>query len=148
MMHKYILTLLLSLMSVLPAYATSMMGIPVLNTNISKGTIITQDMMTNRTLPQRRLASTVILNADEIVGLEAMRPLRANVPLYSNQLRIAPEVHRGESVTVVYKSGNMVLRLGAEALEDGYIGESIKVTGASNNTITAKVEKPGLLSVQ
>ena len=129
------------------AHSSPILEIPVLSAKINKGDIITKEMLTSKPMPKGRLASTVILNPEELIGLEAVRPMRPNVPVYGNQLRMPPEVHRGDQVTVVFKSGTMVLKLDAKALEDGYVGEAIKVTGASNNTIMATIHDGGILTV-
>lgn len=144
-MKKLLITALL--LGSAAAHSSPILDIPVLSAKIQKGVVITEDMLASKPMPKGRLASTVVLNPEELVGLEALRPMRPNVPIYGNQLRMPPEVHRGDQVTVIFKSGTMMLKLGAKALEDGYVGDSIKVTGASNNTIMATITDGGVLTV-
>ena len=147
MFMKKVIMFTALLLGSLTAHSSPIMEIPVLNAKIKKGDIITKQMIASKPMQKGRLASTVIMNVEELVGLEALRPMRPNVPIYGNQLRMPPNVHRGDRVTVIFKSGSMVLKLDAKALEDGYAGESIKVTGASNNTIMATIQDGGVLTV-
>ena len=70
---------------------------------------------------------------------------RATVPASGGGRSIADAaVRRGESVTLIYEAPGMSLTMRARALEDGAVGQSVRlVNTSSNRTIDAVVTGPG-----
>ncbi len=70
---------------------------------------------------------------------------RATLPSTTGARTVADAaVRRGESVTLVYQSPGMSLTMRARALEDGAVGQPVRLLNtASNRTIDAVVTGPG-----
>jgi len=80
-------------------------------------------------------------------SVQVVRPggARATVPASGGGRSIADAaVRRGESVTLIYEAPGMSLTMRARALEDGAVGQSVRlVNTSSNRTIDAVVTGPG-----
>jgi len=80
-------------------------------------------------------------------SVQVVRPggARATLPSASGARTIADAaVRRGESVTLVYNAPGMSLTMRARAMEDGAIGQSVRLMNTSSNrAIDAIVTGPG-----
>jgi flagella basal body P-ring formation protein FlgA len=80
-------------------------------------------------------------------AVQVVRPggMRATLPATAGGRTLAnADVRRGESVTLVYEAPGMSLSMRTRALEDGLVGQSVRVLNtASNRTIDAIVTGPG-----
>ncbi|HVK79489.1 MAG TPA: flagellar basal body P-ring formation chaperone FlgA, partial [Verrucomicrobiae bacterium] len=79
-------------------------------------------------------------------AVQVVRPggLRATLPAAGGRSIADAAVRRGESVNLVYQAPGMSLNMRARALEDGAIGQSIRLQNTSSNrTIEAVVTGPG-----
>ena len=81
--------------------------------------------------------------------MQADRNIRAGAILRLNQLSWPKMVRAGDVVSVVARSGAMVITVTGEAKQDGNRGEWIKVTNIeSKKTISARVTGPGEVKVE
>lgn len=95
-----------------------------------------------------RLSSSVVLDADELIGFVARRALAPNQPIGETDVQLPVAVRRGEIVTMVLESGTITLTAQGRALDDGATGDVIRVTNTqSDRTIDATVEGPGVVRV-
>ncbi|MEZ5995117.1 MAG: flagellar basal body P-ring formation chaperone FlgA [Hyphomonadaceae bacterium] len=82
-----------------------------------------------------------------VSAVQVVRPggARATLPSTTGARTIADAaVRRGESVQLVYEMPGMSLAMRARALEDGAIGQSVRLLNTSSNrTIEATVTGPG-----
>lgn len=79
-------------------------------------------------------------------SVNVVRPggARATVPASGGRSIADAAVRRGESVTLVYEAPGMSLSMRARALEDGAVGQSVRLLNTSSNrTIDAVVTGPG-----
>lgn len=80
-------------------------------------------------------------------SIQVVRPggARATLPASTGGRTIADAaVRRGETVTLVYAAPGMSLTMRARALEDGAVGQSVRLLNiSSNRTIDAVVTGPG-----
>lgn len=59
--------------------------------------------------------------------LEALRRIERGEPITSMNARIAPDISRGQTVTLVWSDGPVRLECPGEVLAEGFVGETIKV---------------------
>lgn len=81
-----------------------------------------------------------------VTAVQVVRPggLRATLPAAGGRTIADAVIRRGESVTLVYQAPGMSLNMRARALEDGAIGQPIRLQNTSSNrTIDAVVTGPG-----
>lgn len=82
-----------------------------------------------------------------VTSVQVVRPggMRATLPPSNGGRMIADAaVRRGESVSLVYQAPGLMLTMRARALEDGAVGQSIRLLNTSSNrTIDAVITGPG-----
>ncbi|HEX8900785.1 flagellar basal body P-ring formation chaperone FlgA [Vitreimonas sp.] len=79
-------------------------------------------------------------------AVQVVRPggLRATLPAAGGRTIADAAIRRGDSVSLVYQAPGMSLTMRARALEDGAIGQPIRLQNTSSNrTIEAVVTGPG-----
>lgn len=79
-------------------------------------------------------------------AVQVVRPggLRATLPAAGGRTIADAAIRRGESVNLVYQAPGMSLNMRARALEDGAVGQTIRLQNTSSNrTIDAVVTGPG-----
>jgi flagella basal body P-ring formation protein FlgA len=73
-------------------------------------------------------------------ALEFAEPLQAGTPLFARLIRPRPIVHRGQSLAAMVQDGALLITLKVEALEDGALGQLIRVRNPlSRRDLHAKV---------
>lgn len=85
--------------------------------------------------PPGRFASSI----EELVGKTARVTLLADRPIPLPELRAEKIVGRGEELRVLVHAGGLEVTVLAEALEDGALGERIKVRNRSSQRVFAAV---------
>jgi flagellar basal body P-ring formation protein FlgA len=82
-----------------------------------------------------------------VTHVRVVRPggMRATLPAATDSRIMADAaVRRGETVTLIYQAPGMSLSMRTRALEDGAVGQSVRLLNtASNRTIDAVVTGPG-----
>jgi flagella basal body P-ring formation protein FlgA len=122
--------------------------VPVLSRPIGRGeTIHAEDLEWVR-LKDSRLGTSVIVNPADLVGQSARGPLRPGTPVRATQLRKPVVVAKGSLVLVMLDRPGMALSARARALEDGGIGETIRVSNLQSSVvIEGTVSGPGRIDV-
>jgi flagellar basal body P-ring formation protein FlgA len=83
-----------------------------------------------------------------IAGMIPRRSIRAGEAIRSSWLAPAKAVARGETVDVEVRAGGALLRLPAEALASGSVGQTILVRNPeSNRRFPARIEAPGKVAI-
>ena len=128
--------------------AVEMVEVPVLNRRIEPGEIIRrQDVEWTSTRVDRVGRNTVVV-ADRLLGMSPRRPLRPGDAILSGDLRAPIVVPKNSLVTIRLESPRMVLSAQGKALEDGAMGDVIRVINSkTNKVITAAVAEPGEVRV-
>lgn len=123
--------------------------IPVLTSSVAKGTTLTADLITQQPVPASQIFASTITTPQALVGQQTTRALTAGQPINRLHVRAVPLVARESAVTVLYERGSVTLSGRADALEDGQLGQSIRVRNpASRTTLVAIVSGPGTVTVQ
>lgn len=117
--------------------------VPVIAGNLSSGDVIGERDITWIEVPARQVGSHIITSKQDLVGMAARRPLRANSLVRHSDLQRPVAVKRGAIVTMVVATDRITLTAQGQALEDGGIGDRIRVTNtASKSTVIGIVESP------
>ncbi|MDA1098927.1 MAG: flagellar basal body P-ring formation chaperone FlgA [Proteobacteria bacterium] len=117
--------------------------VPVASRDIRKGQKITSADFKWMELSLRLLASDIVEHPDQMVGLAAKRNLRQNQPIKQSNLRIPIMIAKGSMVTITLNSGGISLIGTGRALEDGSLGESIRIMNVqSKRSLDASVIAP------
>ncbi|NLJ12520.1 flagellar basal body P-ring formation chaperone FlgA [Denitrificimonas caeni] len=89
-----------------------------------------------------------ILNLENVIGQKLTRPIQPNQVISANFLKAAAAVNKGDAVVISARGSSMFVRMPGIALEEGAIGQQIKVRNArSQRTVHARVTAPGQVEV-
>ncbi len=117
--------------------------VPVPRRPVPAGARLEAGMLETVERPLRTLPAEVVREVAALEGLEARRRLPAGRPIRRDDVGPPRLVRRGEAVTVVYRRGALELLLTARALEDGGLGEVVRLINPdSRRSLRARVTGP------
>lgn len=114
---------------------------------IETGTVIDQGMLTMRKGNLGRLPSGTIRHADEAIGMLTRRTITSGSTLREYQLRSVPLVEQRQTVSVEAKGSGFRVSREGEALEDGGMGDEVRIRLSRREIITGKVIGSGRVAV-
>ncbi|ARN73066.1 flagellar basal body P-ring formation chaperone FlgA [Oceanicoccus sagamiensis] len=116
---------------------------------VAKGEIISRSVLEMREMDISRLNGTYFTQMDDVTGMQAKRPLRADKPVTANYLEPPLLIRKGEQVQMTARSGGLVVKIAGVALTDGHKGEQISVrNNQSKRVVEARVSGPGQVAIQ
>ncbi len=116
------------------------LDIPVLTNRMSPGDEITETDIDWVRVPATRVSQNIIDDTSDLIGFTPRRSLRPGEPVRSSDVEPPRLVEKGSIVTVTYNLANMSLSTRGRALEDGAMGEIIKIVNPrSHRTIEVEV---------
>lgn len=123
--------------------------VPVLARSLGHNEVIgARDLVWTR-VRQDTLRRDIITDVDQMIGMEPRQSLRSGQMISTSELQKPIAVARGALVTMVLKHGAMSLSSQGRAIEQGSVGDVIRITNnRSNLTVEGKVEGPNMVSVQ
>ncbi|WP_439817321.1 flagellar basal body P-ring formation chaperone FlgA [Zavarzinia sp. CC-PAN008] len=122
--------------------------LPVLRAAVAMGQVIGDAEIDYVEVPAYRVSRVALLDAGQIVGQAARRPLRPGVALTANDLRRPVVIAKGSLVTMVVQAAAMTLTATGKAMEDGGQGDLIRIQNPSSNKIVqGKVTGPDRVEV-
>ncbi len=129
--------------------AVRVMDAPVLARRINRGEIIqAQDIKISR-LRAANFPPDALTRAEGIVGKAARRGLSPGEALRAADFQAPVVIQKGSLVTMVVQTPYMTLTSQGRALDDGAVGESIRVMNArSKKVVEAQVTKPDTVIIQ
>ncbi|MEL0322671.1 MAG: flagellar basal body P-ring formation chaperone FlgA, partial [Gammaproteobacteria bacterium] len=104
-------------------------------TNIIRGQVITSDLVDRLLHPKKTMGAQTLSTLDEALGLEATRTIRAGSSLTMADLTVANLIRKGEKVTLTVTRGALKITVDAIAMEDGKMGEQVKLTNAESGKV-------------
>lgn len=117
-----------------------LVDVPVLRTPMKNGAVIRKSDLDTITLREQGLNHDMILRADELIGMTPRRMIVAGKPMTENELEEPQIVERGDNVTMVFSHGTLALTAQGKALENGAIGDMIRVVNlSSSKTLQAQI---------
>jgi flagella basal body P-ring formation protein FlgA len=105
------------------AYAT----VAVAAADIARNDVISEEMVTMTRVDLSASSGEVILDQGRAIGKRATRSIRAGQPITAAMIEEPPALARGDTVTVVSRSGAVTARSTGEALKEGRVGDTIPV---------------------
>ncbi|HEX9446758.1 MAG TPA: flagellar basal body P-ring formation chaperone FlgA, partial [Dongiaceae bacterium] len=80
-----------------------------------------------------QLVTNAVTDSQQMVGRIAKRPLRAGQLLRMSDLISEPTMHKNSLITIAVQTADMSLTVRGKALDDGAIGQSIRVVNVNTN---------------
>ncbi len=107
----------------------------VITENIGRGERIYPWQVVLKSLYMRRCPRQGIEDPEELMNYVALRPLRKEEVIRKGYLKKEPLVRRGEEVNVIFRKGSLEISFVGEALDNGFLGDTIRVRSANTGKI-------------
>jgi flagella basal body P-ring formation protein FlgA len=128
--------------------AIELIEVPVLRRRMLPGEVIREDDVVWQDARADRISRNVVLDPVNLVGKSPRRPVRAEKPILSSELRQPVLVPRNSLVTIRLQTARMVLTARGRALEQGAKDDVIRVVNTqSKQIISASVTEAGTVTV-
>ncbi len=128
--------------------AIEMIEIPVLRRRMLPGEVIGERDIAWQDARADRISRNVVRDPVNLVGKSPRRPIRAEKPVLSSELRQPVLVSKNSLVTIRLQTARMVLTARGRAMEPGAKGDVIRVVNTkSNQIISASVTASGTVEV-
>lgn len=100
-----------------------------------KGTHLTETDIYQTELDVQQLKQGYFVNKEELVGQVCKQNITADSPLTPYNIELAKLVHKGEQVSILAVNENLTISMEGIALDDGAMGEPIKVRNMSSKKV-------------
>lgn len=132
----------------LTGYAVVRVPVAVPVRRLMPGDIVTADDLQVIELPQGRLGSFAVPQAERLVGMEVRSMLAQGRPVMAQSIQKPLVVARGQSVTIRFDDGQLALSAPGRALRDAHEGQEVKVVNVvSNQTVIGVAGADGSVTV-
>ncbi|HAN27580.1 MAG TPA: flagella basal body P-ring formation protein FlgA, partial [Haliea salexigens] len=122
--------------------------LPVLTDNLPRGTVISERdlILVERTITNA--TDAVILDSQQAIGLELVRPASAGSTLRHSQLRPPQLIARGQTVTLIAGSEGLQVTMQGRAMANAAAGDRLLVTNlASGRRVEGIVSADGSVHI-
>jgi len=116
--------------------------LPVLARRVPAGEMIGAGDLQWVSLRDSKVAGTTVQRPDEMIGRVARRNLAPGVPVNAGDLKRPTVVGKGAAVTLILQAPNMQLTARGRALDEGAVGETVRVTNLQSRTVVVGVVTP------
>lgn len=125
------------------------MSLPVARHSLPRGALVNADDIVMARLNVNGLPADTTADPNRVVGFETSRQVVAGSSFQLSDLKMPPVVTNGAKVTMVFKSGALEATAAGTALQDGALGEEIKIRNEqSKKIVRGRVEEAGLIRVR
>jgi flagella basal body P-ring formation protein FlgA len=116
---------------------TEIQPVVIVNHAVSPGTLLSRDNLQVIDMDKKRLRNTTFADIESVIGARVKRRLIAGRPVEPDDLCF---VCKGDSVVISAESQYMQVKTNGIALEDGNIGETIRIKNSrSNKNLLAQI---------
>lgn len=117
--------------------------------NINRGDIISAEDIVVVSEKRTRDKKSLVASKKELIGKRATRRIQADQMIQAGMVEVPPAVEKGDRVVIKAENKNLLITALGEALEEGSIGEYIRVMNiSSGREIIAMVTRTDLVEVQ
>ena len=122
--------------------------VPTLVRRMYRGEVVKESDVGFSKVVERKLRSTSVMDKSELVGKELTRMVATGKLINERDVVVPSAVDKGDLVSVIYRTKNMELKTTGQVLEDGAVGDVIKVKNLKSGSILqAMVKNSGDLIV-
>ena len=109
------------------------LAVPVLRNSLKNGDIIGVQDIDWIDVPQNKIANGTAMSEKDLIDMTPKRVAAAGKPLLLNDLAPPQMVERGDAVTLVFETGAMTLTAKGKALQNGAVGDTVRVANTDSN---------------
>jgi flagella basal body P-ring formation protein FlgA len=122
---------------------TPVIDVPVLARAISPGDIICEQDVITEPIRTDQMGHAIITNRDHLIGQTARhRILKPYIPIAATELTSPKIIRKGSEVSLILRTPHIILtQRRAQALEDGAIGDRIKVCNLESKRVVMGIVK-------
>ena len=133
-----------------PGHASGeLVRVPVLARNVGADEIIGDSDIAWASVPARQVRADVVTDPVDILGLSPRRSQLAGRVLRRVEFAAPIAIKKGAYVTMMLRQGALLLTAQGRALEEGAIGDTIRVLNTdSKQTIAGEISAPGVIVVR
>lgn len=118
--------------------------VPVAKKTITRGAIIRDEDISLEKREITNYKENEIIDYSEIIGKKAKHNIKEGTVLCNYMIEEEPIIERGNKVNIIVQSGGVRIRTNGEALQNGRIGEKIRIKREGTQTILqGRVAKDG-----
>jgi|TARA_B100000315_G_scaffold253125_1_gene291284 flagella basal body P-ring formation protein FlgA len=122
--------------------------LPVVIRRIDGGETIGEADVAWRRLRVSNIRNGTVASMSELIGMNARRPLRAEMAVRRADLTTPILISKGSSVRMVYRNGGLLLMALGRAIEDGAAGQEMRIMNLkSKKVVIAKATGPDTVIV-
>ena len=110
-------------------------NLPVLNKRMERNDIIKKNDVEWVKVRSRSIRPDVIRDAADLIGQAPRRIVQSGTPIRKNEVQTPVLVPKRAMVTVLHRTALMRLTARARALEDGSMGDIIRVANATSKKV-------------
>ncbi len=122
--------------------------VPVLIRQVNRGDVINARDITWTKMREDAIRRDVVTDSSQLLGMTPRQLVRGGQMISTSDLQKPIAVARGALVTMVLRHGAMSLSAQGHAVEQGSVGDIIRVTNShSNLTVEGKIEGTNMVSV-
>lgn len=115
---------------------------------MGKNTVIASDDIGWQNTDISKLRSGYFINDSQVIGKQSKRATAGKTIVTPHLLQPALMIRKGDAVIIQAAKGQMIVKMGGEALADGREGRQIRVKNArSQRIVKARVVAPGIVQV-
>ena len=138
----------LGTLSTVSGRAVQMIEMPVLVEPVARGDILAERYFVRARVPLHAIGADAARDVSDLIGKMSRRALRIGAVVAESDVIEPIAVERNDEVTIIYRSGSILLRASGRALRTATKGEVISVVNLqSERTISARVIEPGVVEV-
>ncbi len=127
---------------------SSQVTLPVLASTLPRGTVIRREHLELTTRPLANNHGAIIVDPEQVIGMELTRSAPAGSPLRHNQLRAPQLVERGQTVVLIAGGDGVQVTMQGKAMASAAAGDRLLVTNlSSGRRIEGIVNPDGSVSV-
>ena len=131
-----------------PVTVTSEIQVLTLLQALPRDAILTEGDVDVVTLRRRPTGLPTLSDPKQAIGMAAKRAVSEGTELRPTMLKKPVVIKRGDQTVITAGSGGLLVRMSGKALEDGVLGEQIRVQNlTSKRTIQGEVQSDGSVSI-
>ncbi|KTC89699.1 flagellar basal body P-ring formation chaperone FlgA [Fluoribacter dumoffii] len=100
-----------------------------------KGTRVTENDIYQTEMDVQKLNHGYFSEKDLLIGEVCKQNIPQNSPLTPNNIEAAKLIHKGERISIVVNDNNLTVSMDGVSMEEGSLGETIKVRNLSSKKI-------------
>ena len=117
--------------------------------NIDRGDIITSQDITLVSERVKYNRNTLVTSKKEVIGKRATRRIQADQSIQAGMFEVPPAIEKGDQVVIRAENNELLITASGKALEEGCIGDQIRVMNiSSGREIIATVKRTDLVEVR